>query len=369
MEEENFDDLRPYNSIEFRAAMQRLASSTSLPAVAAYIFPDKEVDEVRDIISQCRTVNQLQMRVMKEATEQVIHRSIGALSVMGLDALRDDVNYLFVSNHRDIILDALLQNYALYRGGKRVCYITFGANLMCRPLVIDLGLANRMFRIERGGQPKQFYEHLQHASSYIYHILTATRHSVWIAQGNGRTKNGIDATNPSLLKMFSLGPLLHGEVGRNAVYHIVPVSISYEWEPCDWQKAREMALTLRAPYVKSEGEDMDSILSGILSHKGDVHVRFGEPIRHCWNDRKALTSLAQRMDEEIIGGYVNMENNYIAADLRAGSARYQELYTPVQRQLFQQRVDNLAALSGETDAALLSDMRRLFIDIYANSVR
>lgn len=367
--EENFDNIRPYNSEEFLAAMQRIAANPLVEQAAPYVFPDKEVDEVRHIIQSCRTVEQFQIRVMKTFVEQIMCHSIDNLVVTGIEHLQDDVNYIFVSNHRDITLDALLQNYVLYCHRKRVCYVTFGANLMSDQTIIDLGLSNRMFRIERNGQPKQFYEHLQHASSYIYHILKTTKHSVWIAQSNGRTKNGLDATNPTLIKMFSLGPLLHGDEGRATVYNIVPVAISYEWEPCDWQKARELAYTLRAPYVKQEGEDKASILSGIITPKGNVHIHFGIPIRHSWNDSKCTKMLAQRIDEQIFDGYCNMENNYIAADLRAHSNQYQQYYSCQQQESFLQRVANLPQLSSEKDADILADMRRIFIDIYANSVR
>ena len=200
---------------------------------------------------------------MHRFNREVMRRSTTHFSCDGLEHLQPGTPYLFVSNHRDIVLDASLLQNALVDAGHDTCEITFGANLMTHPTVVDIGKSNKMFRVERSGNKRQFYQSELHLSRYIRHAVVERGSSIWIAQRNGRTKDGLDRTEPALIKMFAMS----GEgnkLASLAQLNIVPVAVSYEYESCDLLKAREMARTALKPYVKSPGEDLNSILTGIV---------------------------------------------------------------------------------------------------------
>ena len=154
---DKFDDIRPYNPDEVPAAMQRIAESEGFPIVASFVFPDQDIKKLRTMVANLKTTEEFQSKVMAQFNEQVIKRSTTEFNVEGIDTLQKDVPYLYVSNHRDIVLDSSLLQYKLHSLGFQTTEITFGANLMCMPLIIDIGKSNKMFRVERGGTPKEFY--------------------------------------------------------------------------------------------------------------------------------------------------------------------------------------------------------------------
>ena len=320
----SFDDIRPYRDDEIPAAMQRIADSPHFPLLAQYVYPGQDIDRVRNVMRQFQNVYDFQHEVMRCVNEQVIARSTTSFTCEGLEGLDPARRYLFVSNHRDIMLDACLLQYALWQHGHETTEITFGANLMSTPLVIDIGKANKMFRVERGGTPKEFYASSLHLSEYIRHCITEKHQSVWIAQRNGRTKDGNDRTDPGLIRMFGMSRT-DDPVQALAELNIVPVAVSYEWESCDINKALELYKSRNAPYVKQPGEDLQSILTGVLQPKGKVQMVCCKPLttediqpamqttaRRPAIDVKAIASL---MDERIIAAYRLTPNNYIAAEI------------------------------------------------------
>ena len=258
MSNSRFDDIRPYRDDEIPSAMCRIAESESFPLIASYVFPDMPLESAARTVKGYATIREFQHDAMRRVNEQVIARSISELSYSGVDALSPGVPYLFVSNHRDIVLDSCLLQYILVENGLETTEITFGANLMMNPLVIDIGKANKMFRVERpSANIKEFYRSSLHLSEYIRESVTQRGESVWIAQRNGRTKDGKDLTDQGLIKMFCLSER-KDKVKALADLNIVPVSVSYEWEPCDVLKALERYDSLAGPYVKKPGEDLNS---------------------------------------------------------------------------------------------------------------
>ena len=200
-----FDDIRPYNEKEFPEAMKRIAASTSFPLLASYVYPDEPIEAVRQRIASYQNVYDFQTQTMRRVNERVIADSISAFTCDGIGRLSRDSNYLYVSNHRDIMLDSSLLQYYLVTQGFDTTEITFGANLMSSQLVIDIGKCNKMFKVERpGGNIKDFYRSSLHLSEYIRHTILEKRQSVWIAQRNGRTKDGIDTTDQGIVKMFCM---------------------------------------------------------------------------------------------------------------------------------------------------------------------
>ena len=366
-----FDDIRPYNAEEIPAAMQRIAYSSSFPILAAYVYPEEPLDKVRKRIANYKTVKEFQTETMRMVNKRVIENSITDFSCSGLDKLDPHKQYLYVSNHRDIMLDSSLLQYFLVQNGFDTTEITFGANLMMNPLIIDIGKSNKMFKVERpGGSIKEFYRCSKHLSDYIRHVITEKKQSVWIAQRNGRTKDGNDATDQGIIKMFCMS-CLNDKIKAIDQLHIVPVSISYEWESCDILKTLELYESQFSKYTKKPGEDLNSILTGIVQSKGRVHIELCDHISHAelakfenLTNNEYHKAVAQLLDSRINTAYRLYPNNYIAYDLRYGTTKYQDCYTLEQKELFLKRAKELERYD-TCDIGILMD---IFLGIYSNPI-
>ncbi len=366
-----FDDIRPYYEEEIPAAMQRIAHSDVFPLLASYVYPDLSIDDVRQRICSYTTIREFQHDTMVHVNEQVISRSISEFSADGLQHLDPKKRYLYVSNHRDIMLDACLLQYYFVINGFETSEITFGANLMTLPVVIDVGKSNKMFRVERpGGDIREFYRASLHLSEYIRWCIKEKGESVWIAQRNGRTKDGIDATDQGIIKMFCMSEQ-KDRVKALAGLNIVPVAISYEWESCDVLKALELYQSQFGRYVKKPGEDVNSILTGIMQYKGRVHIQLCQPITaddlSCFEgltNSEYHKAVARLIDGRINAAYRLYPNNYIAHDMLYGNTRYREHYTDEQYDAFNARLAKL----DRYDDCDLDRLREIFIGIYANPV-
>jgi 1-acyl-sn-glycerol-3-phosphate acyltransferase len=365
-----FDDIRPYTDDEIPAAMQRIVSDPYFPQVAQYVYPDRTLQEVKDIMLGCRNIYEFQTTVMKQVNEQVIAATTDGLTFGGVERLDPSKRYLFISNHRDIVLDSCLLMYILHTNGHKIGEITFGSNLMKGQMVIDIGKSNKMFKVERGGNPRELYITSVHLSEYIRYAITEKKESVWIAQRNGRTKDGMDRTDQGLIKMLSMSGG-KDRVKALAELNIAPVSVSYEWESCDILKALELYASRDGkPYVKKPGEDLNSILTGITQPKGRVHIEICEPLTASdlnaiptdYVDAQFRHAVAELMDSRICGGYRLFPNAYVAHDIRSGNNRYADRYTDSQRDAFTARLHELDKYG--TDPAL----RDIFLGIYANPV-
>lgn len=371
IDESIFDDIRPYRDEEVPAAMHRIADNDLFPLLSSFAFPDRNVEDVRAIVRDIRTVDEFQTRIMWFVNEQIVRRSMSSFTVSGIESLDPAGPYLFVSNHRDIMLDASVLQNVLHTHGFQTSEITFGANLMSSSLVIDIGKSNKMFRVERGGNMKDFYRSSVHLSEYIRHTITNKGQSVWIAQRNGRTKDGNDATDQGIVKMFGISRR-DDKIKALSELRIVPLSISYEWETCDYMKALELYQSRSEKYVKKQGEDLSSILSGITSFKGDVHLTFCPMITE--QDLMAYDSLtgieynkevAKLLDRRIYEGYRLTPNNFIAHDIRFGKSEFNgEKYTDEQKERFLHHLRKLDKYDVDEPEVLLD----IFLGIYSNPV-
>jgi len=367
----NFDDIRPYQGSEVAAAIQRVAESEAFPILSAYVFPDNDVYAIKKRVLELKTVDDFQREVMAPFAEQIIRRSCTSFECQGIENLDKDLPYVFVSNHRDIVLDSLLLQQFLFEHDFPTTQITFGANLMSTPLVIDLGKINKMFRVERGATPKEFYRLSRHLSDYIRHVVRDLRESVWIAQRNGRTKDGIDRTDQGIIKMFGLSRQ-ENRVEALAELNIVPVSVSYEWESCDVLKAVELYKRRGGqPYVKQPGEDLHSILHGIMQPKGRVVFKIHpviaakelRPIEHL-SLNEYNQAVAKIVDERIISGFELWPNNFIAYDLLHDQTQMSEHYTDAERDAFLGHMHQLDNIEGCDQ----DELRNIFLSIYANPI-
>jgi 1-acyl-sn-glycerol-3-phosphate acyltransferase len=260
---------------------------------------------------QITSVDGLQQRI-EPYLDRLIERSVADVSYSGLDHLSKNRSYLFLANHRDIVMDPAFVNYALYHAGYPTPRIAIGDNLLQRPFVSDLMRLNKSFIVHRSvtvrREKLQVYQTL---SAYISHSI-ATGHSIWIAQAEGRAKDGKDETDTAIIKMLCMSR--KGEDFADIIrsLNIVPVSIAYEWDPCDHMKARELEQRKRTgAYEKESGEDDRSIAKGLAGYKGHVHVAFGEPLTGDYPDAKAV---AREADRQILQNYRLQPSNYLAVE-------------------------------------------------------
>lgn len=367
-----FDDIRPYVDSEIAEAMNRISTNPLFPTLSSFVFPDRDVQEVKDMIRNINNIYDFQVKVMHEANLKIIEKSISNFSYEGIEYIDKNKKYLYVSNHRDIMLDASLMQSILLNNKIDTTEITFGANLMEGELVIDVGKSNKMFRVERpGGSIREFYKASKHLSEYIRTTILEKKQSVWIAQRNGRTKDGLDSTDQGIINMFRMS-YTEDKVKSIVDLNILPVAVSYEWEPCDILKTIELYMQKQGPYIKKKGEDLNSILTGILQYKGNVHFEFCEPLSL---DEvilyKDLTSndfnkqIATLIDKRIWNAYHLTPNNYIAYDLLNNCNIYESKYTIEQKEKF---ISYMSQLDSYKDQCNVVELKNIFLGIYANPI-
>ena len=368
--EQNFDAIRPYNDAEIPAAAQRVADSPYLPAIVSYLFPGKKVEEVQQLFRNFRTVHDFQTTIMYPAIRSIIEKSSNGLTSSGFDTLKDGRKRMFISNHRDILLDAAILQTLLFDNGIETTEITFGSNLMEGELVVDIGKMNKMFRIMRGGHIRDFYQNSMCVSSYMRHAVIEKKQSVWIAQRNGRTKDGDDKTDMAVLKMFALSSEKEF-VDNLSELNITPMVVSYEYEPCDFMKTQEIFISRYQKYEKEPGEDLNSILHGIKQYKGKIHFAItpaitSEELVFCdhFERNKKFQHLAQIIDKRVYLNYKLWPTNYIAYELLNQTYRYKDQYTQEEMDHFVEYMEQgLSSLVGDP-----SELREIFLGIYANPV-
>lgn len=365
-----FDDIRPYYDCEIPEAMQRIAESPMLSLVASYVYPNTPLNELKRKLCSLKTVKDFQHAIMYDVNEQIIAKTIDKFTFGGGEHIQKGLSYLYVSNHRDIMLDAALLQNKLVDLGHGTSHITFGANLMMNPLVVDIGKSNKMFRVERpGGSAKEFYRSSVHLSEYIRSVITEEHESIWIAQRNGRTKDGNDKTDQGIIKMFCMSRP-DNKIEAIGQLNIVPVSVSYEWESCDILKAIELYESRKVKYIKKPGEDLNSILTGILQYKGRVHFQLCPaitqddlmPFNDCTNN-EYHKQVARLIDNRVLSTYRLWPNNYIAHDILYEQHKFVDKYTNEEKARFIKRLSKLERYEDCSET-----LKDIFLGIYANPV-
>jgi len=319
-----FIDIRPYADHEVRAVITRLLETPEfLNAIASYRLGRlskwapalSRVAVARVLRREVRKVTDVRsmQAVIEGYMERMIERSTGGFSVSGLPELDPATGYLFMSNHRDIAMDPAFTNYALHRSGRDTVRIAIGDNLLGKPWVADLMRLNKSFIVKRSlSGPRELLAATKTLSSYIHHSVVAENAAVWIAQREGRAKNGVDRTEPVVVKMLGMSrdKQTTSFAQHVASLRIVPVAISYELDPCDAMKARELhAIDTHGVYHKGEQEDVAAIALGISGRKGRVHVSFGTPLGP---DFETPGAVAAEIDRQIIAGFCLHPTNLCA---------------------------------------------------------
>ncbi|MDR3095192.1 MAG: acyltransferase [Bacteroidales bacterium] len=369
--ENKFADLCPYTQEEIAPAVKRIAQSEHFEKMAAFVFPDRKVEDVRQMVANITCTDDFQAKVMSELNNRIIQKSIRNFTYDGLQHIDPSKGYLFVSSHRDVMLDSALLQQILFNNGLRTTEITFGSNLMMSQLIVDIGKSNKMFTVVRGAGMKDFYKNSLLLSEYIRDTVTQRHESVWIAQRNGRTKDGNDATDQGIIKMFQMSGT-SDVVQSISELNIVPMVVSYQIEPCDLLKTKEIYIKKKeGKYEKPAGEDFISLMQGLMDPKGDVDITICEPVRkeelnfpNLTNANDFFKNVASLIDKRILAKYRLSNNNYIAHDLRSGNNQYAKHYTAADKTLFLQRYHAALNLPFE-DKDLLSS---IFLGIYANAV-
>lgn len=376
---DQFADIRPYRDDEVRPVLARLLRDDEfiqtlarmrlprltalLPGLIRPLARWQLGRELRDVDS----VYSLQT-VIKHYMDRMIESTTDRFTVSGLSSLPPGKPYLFMSNHRDIALDPAFVNYALYHNGHETVRIAIGDNLLSKPFAADLMRLNKSFIVKRSAKgPRQMLAAYKELSAYIRHSIEVDRNPIWIAQREGRAKDGLDETEPAIIKMLAMAQEKSRESFSEFINNlfIVPVAISYEYDPCDGAKARELyGRSTQGSYQKAEHEDLRSIALGISGTKGDVHVAFGTPLA---GEFQTPEQVAAEVDRQIIGNYVLHPTNFIAYHWLHG--HYPDLPCGAEGEHF--RADEHASVTEQLRQrieALPAEHRTYALDIYANPV-
>ena len=362
-----FDDIRPYYDSEIPAAMERMASDPVLTPALRFMDKDIDVDAFRAKLRKIRSSDQFQDEVMVPLCSAIVAKTMTQFTSSGVEHIDPSYGTLYISNHRDIVMDAYLHQIVLNKHRIPTCHITFGSNLMNPQFVVDFGMSNKMFKTDRKtSNVRSFLRSSMHLSAYINYVVPHGD-SLWIAQRNGRTKDGRDHTDQGLVRMLLMNGNRKAQV---EALHITPLSISYQWEPCDILKAVERYRTLDGqPYVKAQGEDLQSIITGITQQKGNVHLAFGRPIDVSgFSDplrREDLAAIAMQIDAQVWREYRLWDTNYVGYDLLNGTSRFSGCYDPAVKDQFIDKMEHEIAAYPSLDA---DKLRELFLKIYAGPV-
>jgi len=364
-----FDNIRPYTEKETLEAVHKLFNTQEFIQQLS-IFNDKiNVDEwVKEVLA-CKSELEFHLVFANRIFHYYIEKSCTKIHYSGFENINPNHQYFFIGNHRDIVLDSsFLQTY-YFNNGYDETRSAIGDNLVSSPLFVEIARMHKMLLVIRSGTLKEKITNTHLLSSYIHHSIFEEKESVWIAQGNGRTKNGDDKTQQGILKMLTLSDP-ENAMHKLGLMQITPVTISYQYEPCDQLKARELALSEKAPYKKQPGEDTKSIIEGINCFKGEVHFVIGKPLQFNYipqelslNDKLSL--LCEQIDNQIYENYFLYPQNYIAIDYQDNSHRFSKQYTEEEKITF---IDYLNKKSIISDVSK-EKMMKYLLDIYANPVR
>ena len=342
---EEFKDMRPYEPEELAAAYDELLADPTFRAVVGMVMPQIPAEALAPMMHGCKTILEFQYTFIRPLLDGVIKKcTTGLTNDFGsLDLCKEKENYTYISNHRDIVLDSGLLDMVLFvEKGLNTVEIAIGDNLLIYPWIKTLVRLNRSFIVTRKGGMREILQSSMRLSAYMHYVIAEKRAPIWIAQREGRSKDSTDHTQESLLKMFAMGG--EGTPAQRLIsLNLAPLSISYEYDPCDWLKAMEFQLKRDDPeYKKSQADDLTNMKTGIFGYKGRVHYQAAE----CMNDFIAalpadmpkndfFATVAQEIDRRIYTNYRLYPGNFVAIDLLQGGNAYADRYTAEERATFE----------------------------------
>jgi glycerol-3-phosphate O-acyltransferase len=345
---QRFDSIRPFYDTEVNEAIHSSVNHPMMKALMGFTFPDVDEEVWKDQLKRTHSIRDFQCNFIYKSVQNVLAKSSEGLTTSGFQKLEPNTSYLFISNHRDIILDTSLLNVALFDHGLVMTASAIGDNLVKKSFLKTLSKLNRNFLVQRGLPPRELLESSKLMSEYIGQLLLRENRSVWIAQREGRTKDGNDATHSGVLKMLAMGSDETNLMDYFKKIKIVPVSISYEYDPTDALKMPQLIAEANDEiYIKEKNEDFVTLLSGIIGQKKRIHIHVGDILnkeldkiaKDFDNTNKQVQALAQTIDDSILQSYKLWPTNYIAYDLLNKSTTYSHFYTENEKSLFERRLE------------------------------
>lgn len=370
-----YDDIRPFDPEELPAAFERLLSDAQFQQVLGFLYPGVPLEAVKTKMMACKTNLEFQLAFCYGFLKDLMAKASKGFD-MNVEAVDVTKRYTFVSNHRDIVLDSALLDVLLYDAGfNTTCEIAIGDNLLSLPWVKDLVRLNKSFIVQRSLSPREFLMASKKMAEYMHYVVGEKNDNIWIAQREGRAKDSNDRTQPSILKMMAMG----GEgspVDRLRQLHIVPLAISYEYDPCDFLKAAEFQLRRDVPgWKKTALDDVNSMRTGIMGYKGGVHYHCAPCIDGFLDNlspdipkTKVFDVIAEHIDKEIFRNYRLYPSNYIALDMLEGNEAHAGRYTADDKAAFEKYLQGQIARIDipNKDEAFL---RERMLTMYANPAR
>ena len=370
----DFDSIRPYEDDEVPGAIADLIADEKYEAFFKNMFPIFDYKKFINQLKYVKSIYEFQSIFAYSAVKFIIKKSIHKLSSSGLDNLDIKTPCLFISNHRDIVLDSSLMNFVLFEKGHNTSQTAIGDNLYVSSMITHLLKLNKSFTVKRNVQPRAFYDYSKALSAYIAHVIKNRKESIWIAQREGRAKDGNDKTQYSLLKMLMMN---FEKSDKKSFFdlNVIPVAVSYEYDPCDYLKAIELYMAdHELPYEKTPEKDLKSMLQGIMGFKGNVHVAFGDALKDetilengefIFNDW--VKSIAEKIDKQIYSNYYLWNSNYIAFDIVNKSKRFADRYTELEKKAFKEYLNKRIEMIPENiDTA---EIRSILLSMYSNPVK
>ncbi|MBA4153628.1 1-acyl-sn-glycerol-3-phosphate acyltransferase [Flavobacterium sp.] len=343
-----FDPIRPFYDSEVNEGIRSVLHHPMMKALMNFTFPDVEESVWKEQLLKTHSIRDFQVNFIYQSVQKVLQRSSEGLTTSGFEKLEKNTSYLFISNHRDIILDTSLLNVSLYDHGLVMTASAIGDNLVKKDFLLKLSRLNRNFLVLRGLPPRELLQSSKLMSEYIGQLLLRENRSVWIAQREGRTKDGNDATHQGVLKMLAMGSDEENVMDYFKKIKIVPVSISYEYDPTDALKMPQlMAEANNEIYIKEKNEDFITLLSGIMGQKKRIHIHVGDALhkeideikRKQDNSNRQIQCLAQVIDDSILSTYRLWPTNFIAYDILHKTNKHSHLYTENEKSLFERRLE------------------------------
>jgi 1-acyl-sn-glycerol-3-phosphate acyltransferase len=367
---QKFDAIRPYYDAEVNEAILSALNHPMMKALMNFAYPNVDDEVWKEQLKRTHSIRDFQINFAYKAVKKVLERSSEGLTTSGFEQLEPNTSYLFISNHRDIILDTSLLNVCLHEHRLVMTASAIGDNLVKKDFLKTLSKLNRNFVVQRGLPPRELLESSKLMSEYIAQLLLRENRSVWIAQREGRTKDGNDATHSGVLKMLAMGSDEKNTMNYFKRIKIVPVSISYEYDPTDALKMPQlMAEANDEIYKKEKNEDFITLLSGVIGQKKRIHIHVGKVldeeidaiVAENDNTNKQIQALAQAIDDSILQSYKLWPTNYIAYDLLYKTDKFKSFYTEDEKSLFERRYELKIDTTNE-------QMVEGFLAMYANPV-
>ena len=368
----NFDEIRPYQDQEVCGVIKELVQQDFFVPLIKKLYPDKDPEIIRASMSSVNSIFHFQTRIIYPILKKLLNDTSDGISYSGFEKLEKNKAHLFISNHHDIVLDPSVLNVILYEQGHQTTKVAIGDNLLTKKWIKDLARLNKSFIVHRSPPMKLSYYFSHRLSNFIKSSILEENESIWLAQRQGRAKDGNDVTQVSLLKMLAYG----GEENKFAYLHslnFLPLAISYEYDPCDILKVKELIAKEKSKdYKKSPREDLISMVTGLTGYKGNIHVSLGSPLNKEFDDimqhetsKEQYSGLAAIIDEQIQSIIKLWPSNYIAYDLLMNMDMYEGKYSRNEKQAFLDYTDNKLKSAGLNDP----ENRTMFLSIYANPVK